>query len=60
MCCIADVLDKATNTTKLDTYADHSAAMGICCMARCHNTPHAWQMGWLAVTQVGKLGFGGI
>lgn len=26
--------------------------MGFCCSARCLNTPHAWQMGWISVQQL--------
>ncbi|KAL4440139.1 hypothetical protein ABPG75_003140 [Micractinium tetrahymenae] len=29
-------------------YADLSGTMGYCCSDRCPNTPHAWQLGWLA------------
>lgn len=33
-------------------YGDSSSYMGGCCMDRCPNTPHAWQMGWLSLTQL--------
>ena len=33
-------------------YSDLSCTMGYCCSLRCYNAPHAWQMGWLPVTEV--------
>lgn len=27
-------------------YDDLSGAMGYCCDVRCHNAPHAFQLGW--------------
>lgn len=41
-------------------YADTSDAMGFCCADRCYNTPHSWQLGWLApqVLDAGNLGPG--
>lgn len=36
----------------MDEYADRSGAMGYCCELRCHNTPQAWQLGWLPVSQI--------
>jgi hypothetical protein len=36
----------------LDEYADSTALMGYCCDARCPNTPHAWQQGWISVQQL--------
>lgn len=37
-----------------------SDAMGFCCADRCYNTPHSWQLGWLApqVLDAGNLGPG--
>lgn len=34
-------------------YGDDTCAMGFCCTDRCWNTPHAWQMGWLSIRNLG-------
>ena len=31
-----------------DEYGDSAGLMGSCCSPRCPNTPHAWQLGWIA------------
>lgn len=52
-CCVA-----VNETGHTIEYADNSCVMGGwegSTMSRCPNTPHAWQLGWLPVYQVGFL-----
>lgn len=46
------VLHSAAVNGVLDEYGDGSGAMGACCSSRCHNTPQAWQLGWMPVFHV--------